>query len=54
MIKRGDGGRILGAGERGGDTSAGEQTFRQVVGCHCEIHTWILSNSCLKKPELGM
>ena len=26
MIKRGDGGRILGAGERGGDTSAGEQT----------------------------
>lgn len=32
----------------------GTDELGDVVGCHCEIHTWMLSNSCLKKPELGV
>ena len=53
-IKRGDGGRILGAGEGGGDASGGTDECRCVAGCHRETHIWILSNSCLRKPELGL
>ena len=32
----------------------GTDECEHVAGCHCESHIRILSNSCLKKPDLGV